>query len=187
MPYFKDELHCNSKSPPIFPLWTSYTGVHKMVCYEGGLSISLSALISLQPLGLGHATIPHIKALDVPFHLIYGSLICAKRFQSDRQNKEGCSQTPGGHQYMIIKYLSVGQWTWFLYQQVALNVLFQMRYESIPNSTKQPIDSLKAEATPVFTTYQDCFAYCFAQWGPSGVCRHASSFSSITLQALGVQ
>ena len=79
--------------------------------YEGGLSISLSALISLQPLGVGNATIPHVKAIDVPFHLIYGSLICAKRFQSDRQNKEGCSQTPGGHQYMIIKYLSVGQWT----------------------------------------------------------------------------
>ena len=81
------------------------------ILYEGGLSISFSAVISLQPLGVGHATIPHIKAIDVPFHLIYGSLICAKRFQSDRQNKEGCSQTPGGHQYMIIKYLSVGQWT----------------------------------------------------------------------------
>ena len=45
--------------------------------YEGGLSISFSAIISLQPLGVGHATIPHIKAIDVPFHLIYGSLICA--------------------------------------------------------------------------------------------------------------
>ena len=83
----------------------------QVLLYEGGLSISFSALISLQPLGMGHATIPHIKAIDVPFHLIYGSLMCAKRFQSDRQNKEGCSQTPGGHQYMIIKYLSVGQWT----------------------------------------------------------------------------
>ena len=79
--------------------------------YEGGLSISLSAVISLLPIGVGHSTIPHIKAIDVPFHLIYGSLICAKRLQSDRQNKVGCLQTPGRHQYMIIKYLSVGQWS----------------------------------------------------------------------------
>ena len=115
---------------------------------------------------------------------MYGSLICAKRFRSDRQNKEGCSQTPGGHQYMIIKYLSVGQWTWFLYQQVALNVLFQMRYDSFPNSNKQPSDSLRAETPPVFITLKPCFAYCLAQWGPPGVCRHPSSFWSLILQFL---
>ena len=51
----------------------------------------------------------------------------------------------------------------FLYQQIALDVLFQMRYGSLPNSNKQPSDSLKSEATPVFTSKQDCFAYCFAQ------------------------
>ena len=53
--------------------------------------------------------------------------------------------------------------TRFLYQQIALDVLFQMRYDSLPNSNKQPCDSLRAEATPVFTSKQDCFAYCFAQ------------------------
>ena len=51
----------------------------------------------------------------------------------------------------------------FIYQQIALDVLFQMRYDSLPNSNKQPSDSLRAEATPVFTSKQDCFAYCFAQ------------------------
>ena len=51
----------------------------------------------------------------------------------------------------------------FLYQQIALDVLFQMRYDSLPNSNKQPCDRMKAEATPVFTSNQDCFAYCFAQ------------------------
>ena len=51
----------------------------------------------------------------------------------------------------------------FLYQQIALDVLFQMRYDSLPNSNKQPSDSLKAETTSVFTSNQDCFAYCFAQ------------------------
>ena len=29
--------------------------------------------------GIGHANIPHIKDMDGPFHLIYSSLICAKR------------------------------------------------------------------------------------------------------------
>ena len=128
--------------------------------YEGGLSISFSAVISLQPLGLGHATIPHIKAVDVPFHLIYGSLICAKRFQSDRENKEGCSQTPGGHQYMIIKYLSVGVWSRLSYHQVALNVLFHMRYNSMPYSKNQPSNRQNAETPLVFTPLRHCFAYC---------------------------
>ena len=65
--------------------------------YEGGLGESLSTFISLQPLGVKPPTIPHIKAMDIPFHLIYGIHISAHRLQSDRQNKEGCLQTPGGH------------------------------------------------------------------------------------------
>ena len=77
--------------------------------YEGRFTGSFARAISLQILGTGHVTIPHIKAMDVPYHLIYGSLICAKRLQSDRQNKVGCLQTPAGRQNMIIKYLSVGQ------------------------------------------------------------------------------
>ena len=82
-----------------------------ILIYEAGVIKSETGVIFLQPLGTGHATIPHIKAMDVPFHLIYGSLICAKRLKSDRQNKEGCLQTPAGRQNMIIKYLSVGQWS----------------------------------------------------------------------------
>ena len=70
---------------------------------------------------------------------------------------------PGACQNMIIKYLSVGLQSWFLYQQEALNLLFQMRYDSLPNSNKQPSDRQKALRTPIFTSKQDCFAYCFAQ------------------------
>ena len=82
------------------------------------------------------------------------------------QNVEDGWQTPGRPQNMVIKYLSVGQMSKFIYQQIALDVLFQMRYDSLPNSNKQPSDSLKAEATPVFTSKQDCFAYYFARlWG----------------------
>ena len=117
----------------------------------------------------------------------WGIIACItqRNSQVTGKNKEGWYQTPGRHQNMIIKYLSVGLWSWFSYQQVALNVLFQMGYDSLPNSNKQPSDSLKAEATPVFTSNQDCFAYCFAQWCSPGVCRHASSFWSVTLQPLG--
>ena len=77
--------------------------------YEGRFYRSEPSFISMQPLGKEHANIPHMRAMDVPFHLIYGSLIYAKRLESDRQNKVACFQTPGGHQNMIIKYLSVGQ------------------------------------------------------------------------------
>ena len=101
------------------------------------------------------------------------------------QNVEGDCQTPGRPQNMVIKYLSVGQMSRFLYQQIALDVLFQMRYGSLHNSNKEQSVSLKAEATPVFTSKQDCFAYCFAQWCSPGVCRHPSSFWSVTLQPLG--
>ena len=96
------------------------------------------------------------------------------------QNVESDWQTPGRPQNMVIKYLSVGQISRFLYQQIALDVLFQMRYDSFPNSNKQPNDSLKAETPPVFSHLKHCFAYCFAQWCPPGVCRHPPSFWSVT-------
>ena len=64
---------------------------------------------------------------------------------------------------MVIKYLSVGLIIWLKYQQIALDVLFQMRYDSLLNSNKQSSDSLKAEVTTIFSSNQDCFAYCFAQ------------------------
>ena len=78
-------------------------------------------------------------------------------------NVEGGCQTPGRPQNMVIKYLSVGQMSTFLYQQIAPDVFFQMRYDSLLNSNKQPSDRMKAEATPVFTSKQACFVYCFAQ------------------------
>ena len=76
--------------------------------YEGWSTHSHNHAISLQNHGAGHDTIPYIKAMDIPFHLIYGSLICVKRLQRYRQNKKGNLQTPGRHQNMITKYLSIG-------------------------------------------------------------------------------
>ena len=55
----------------------------KVMIYECGSSISLSAVISMQPLVTDHANDPHMKAKDVPFHIWYGGLICIKAFQSD--------------------------------------------------------------------------------------------------------
>ena len=88
--------------------------------------------------------------MDVPFHLIYDSLICFKGLQSDRPKCKRLLADPGEYQNMIIKYLSVGLQSWFSYQQVALNPLFQMRYDSLPNSEKQPSDSQRGSSNSCF-------------------------------------
>ena len=62
--------------------------------YEGGFTGSFTRTISLQILGTGHATIPHIKAMDVPFHMGYGGLICSKALQSDRPKWGGMYADP---------------------------------------------------------------------------------------------
>ena len=68
----------------------------------------------------------------------------------DNHLNETSLEDPGEYQNMIIKYLSVGLQSWFSYQQVALNLLFQMRYDSLPNSNQQPSDRLRAQASPCF-------------------------------------
>ena len=107
------------------------------------------------------AYMSHIKAMYVLLHSFAVSVPMGCRVTD--QNVEGSWQTPGRPQNMVIKYLSVGQISRFLYQQIALDVLFQMRYDSLLNSNKQPSERMKAEATPVFTSKQACFVYCFAQ------------------------
>ena len=104
----------------------------------------------MQPLVVDHATIPQMKAMDVPFHLVYGSLICVKGLQSDRPKCWASLVDPREYQNMIIKYLSVGLQSWFTYQQVAWNTLFQMRYDSLPNSEKQPCDSQRGWSNSCF-------------------------------------
>ena len=96
--------------------------------------------ITLQPLVTDHANVPHMEAMDAPFHMGYGGPVCSKRLLNDRPKCKRLLADPGEYQNMIIKYLSVGLQSWFLYQQVAWNSLFQMRYDSLPNSEKQPSD-----------------------------------------------
>ena len=78
------------------------------------------------------------------------TIILNALLMKDNHLNETSLPDPGASQNMTIKYLSVGQMSRFIYQQIALDVLFQMRYNSLPNSNKQPNDSLRAEATPCF-------------------------------------
>ena len=57
-----------------------------------------------------------MKAMDVPFHLMYDSLICFKGLQSDRPKCKRLLADPGEYQNMVIKYLSVIQMFRFIYQ-----------------------------------------------------------------------
>ena len=59
-------------------------GMNLCFLYEGWSKGSYSHAISVQPLGIEHATIPHMEAKDVPFHMGYGGLICSKGLLSDR-------------------------------------------------------------------------------------------------------
>ena len=61
----------------------------KVTIYECGSSISLSAVISMQPLVTDHANDPHMKAKDVPFHMGYGGMICSNSLLSDKPKREG--------------------------------------------------------------------------------------------------
>ena len=51
---------------------------------RGVLGNTFMALISVQPQVVDHAYMPHMKAMYVPFHMGYSSLICYQRLQSDR-------------------------------------------------------------------------------------------------------
>ena len=131
----------------------------------------------MQPLVVDHATIPQMKAMDVPFYLMYDSLICFKGLQSDRPKCWASLVDPGEYQNMIIKYLSVGLQSWFSYQQVALNPLFQMRYDSLPNSEKQPCDSQRGWSNSCFHISPVLFLL------PAS--KHASTIWSLTQSLLG--
>ena len=93
---------------------------------------------------------PHMKAMNVPFHMSYGSLIYLKRLQSDRPKCWGKLAEAGPPQKHIKKYLSVGPYSKSLYQQIALNVLFQMRYGSLVNSDIWSNDMQEGAGNPCF-------------------------------------
>ena len=62
--------------------------------YEAWAILSETELVSLQPLRADHATLPRLKAMHVPFHLAYGSLLCFKGLQNDIPKCRGMSVNP---------------------------------------------------------------------------------------------
>ena len=104
-----------------------------------------------------------MKAIYVLYQRPYESPDCYVKCLIGRPGHWASLADPGASQIMVRKYLSVGQISKFIYQQIALDVLFQMRYGSLLNSNKQPSDSLRAEATPVFSSLQYCcfLLFCF--------------------------
>ena len=60
----------------------------KMKTYEGDVVKRFMNLVALQPLVVDEAFMPHMKAMDVPFHTMYGSLICFKGYRVTDQNVE---------------------------------------------------------------------------------------------------
>ena len=60
------------------------TPIGQQQTYEGDVVKRFMNLVALQPLVVDEAFMPHMKAMDVPFHTMYGSLICFKGLQSDR-------------------------------------------------------------------------------------------------------
>ena len=57
-----------------------------------------------------------MKAIDLLFQMSYGSLIYSKRLHSDRPKCIGMLVEAGPPQKHIIKYLSVGPQSKFIYQ-----------------------------------------------------------------------
>ena len=52
--------------------------------YEGDVVKRFMNLVALQPLVVDEAFMPHMTAMDVPFHTMYGGLICFEGLHSDR-------------------------------------------------------------------------------------------------------
>ena len=44
----------------------------------------MTITVTMQPLAADHATIPHVIAMNLPFHVRYSSLVYYKKLQSDR-------------------------------------------------------------------------------------------------------
>ena len=93
--------------------WTIILGSYSnLTVYEGTLHKRFMNFLTLQPLVVDQALMPYMKAMYVPFHLLYGSLICYQRLQSDRPKWRGMvaevSQTQK-HMYKIPISWTIGQ------------------------------------------------------------------------------
>ena len=116
--------------------------------YEGVDVTNWIGAVSVQPLAADQGFMPHMKAKEVLFHFLYGSLICSKRLQSDRPKCWGMladPSTPQNHAWIIAICRKISK---NFNQQRTLNLLFQMKYDSLPNSEKQSSDSQRSWDNP---------------------------------------
>ena len=118
-----------------------------------------------------------MKAIYVLYQRPYESPDCYVKWLIGRPGHWACLADPGASQIMVRKYLSVGQISKFIYQQIALDVLFQMRYGSLLNSNKQPSDSQRGWGNP-------CFHISLVLSIPSAS-KHASTIWSVTQSLFG--
>ena len=69
------------------PLSVAQTDRHfypPLAVYEGDVFKRFMNFVAMQPLVVDEASMTHMKAIDVLFHLLYGGLTCYQRLQSDR-------------------------------------------------------------------------------------------------------
>ena len=52
--------------------------------YEAKDEKTGKTLIAMQPLVANQAYMPQMKAMCVPFHMVYGGFMCCQRLQNDR-------------------------------------------------------------------------------------------------------
>ena len=48
------------------------------------MDVKNPSTVTLKPLVVDYAAIPHVITMDLPFHIRHSSLICYKKLQSDR-------------------------------------------------------------------------------------------------------
>ena len=67
----------------------SAVAVRKLHLYEAQDEKTGTTLIAMQPLVANQAYMPQMKAMCVPFHMVYGGFMCCQRLQSDRPKWRG--------------------------------------------------------------------------------------------------
>ena len=71
------------------------------ISYEGMDVTNWIGAVAVQPLVAHKTFMPQMRAINVPFHLLYGSLICSKNLQNDRLKCRGILADPGTPQKHI--------------------------------------------------------------------------------------
>ena len=107
----------------------AYFGKSWSKAYKGVDPLKWIDAETLKPLEAYQASMPHMKAMNVPFYLVYGSLVSPWICRVTDYNVVVFWQTPSHFWITFKDNLSVGPESIVLYQQAALDILFQMTYD----------------------------------------------------------